>query len=125
VVSSDPNINDIEAETTILEKRGVNTDNLDESTNNTDENTDLIVDTNELQEFKIDLDDLTEDVNIIIKKDKDIYYEMYREACRKAKIARDLALSSYLEAKRIKNQYMLDDLTESDDSENEDMEDFD
>ena len=139
VVSSDPNINDIETETTILEKRGVNTDNLDESTNNTDENTDnldestnntdentdLIVDTNELQEFKIDLDDLTEDVNIIIKKDKDIYYEMYREACRKAKIARDLALSSYLEAKRIKNQYMLDDLTESDDSENEDMEDFD
>lgn len=125
VVSSDPNINDIETDTTILEKKGVNTDNLDESTNDTVENTDLIVDTNELQEFKIDLDDLTEDVNIIIKKDKDIYYEMYREACRKAKIARDLALSSYLEAKRIKNQYMLDDLTESDDSENEDMEDFD
>ena len=46
---------------------------------------------------------------------------MYREACRKAKIAIDLALSSYLEAKRIKNQYMLDDLTESDDSENEEM----
>ena len=113
MVSSDPEINDRETETIILEKQ--------------DENNDLIVDTNELQEFKIDLDDLTEDVNIIIKKDKDIYYEMYREACRKAKIARDLALSSYLEAKRIKNQYMLDDLTESDDSENEneDMEDFD
>ena len=125
MVSSDPEINDRETETIILEKQDVNTDNLDESTNNIDENNDLIVDTNELQEFKIDLDDLTEDVNIIIKKDKDIYYEMYREACRKAKIARDLALSSYLEAKRIKNQYMLDDLTESDDSENEDMEDFD
>lgn len=125
MVSSDPEINNRETETIILEKQDVNTDNLDESTNNIDENNDLIVDTNELQEFKIDLDDLTEDVNIIIKKDKDIYYEMYREACRKAKIARDLALSSYLEAKRIKNQYMLDDLTESDDSENEDMEDFD
>tara|TARA_B110000285_G_scaffold137330_2_gene153861 strand:- start:3946 stop:5190 length:1245 start_codon:yes stop_codon:yes gene_type:complete len=125
MVSSDPEINDRETETTILEKHEVNTDNLDESTNDTVENNDLIVDTNELQEFKIDLDDLTEDVNINIKKDKDIYYEMYREACRKAKIARDLALSSYLEAKRIKNQYMLDDLTESDDSENEDMEDFD
>jgi len=125
MVSSDPEINDRETETTILEKHDVNTDNLDESTNDTVENNDLIVDTNELQEFKIDLDDLTEDVNINIKKDKDIYYEMYREACRKAKIARDLALSSYLEAKRIKNQYMLDDLTESDDSENEDMEDFD
>jgi hypothetical protein len=42
---------------------------------------------------------------------------MYREACRKAKIARDLALSSYLEAKRIKNTYMLEDLTDSDESD--------
>ena len=123
-VSSDPNINDRETDTTVLEKHDVNTDILDESTNNIDENNVLIVDTNGLQEFKIDLDDLTEDVNINIKKDKDIYYEMYREACRKAKIARDLALSSYLEAKRIKNQYMLDDLTESDDSENEEMEEM-
>jgi hypothetical protein len=123
VVSPEPEINDID--TPVLEKNEINTDNPVEPTGNIDENNDLIVDTNELQEFKIDLDDLTEDVNINIKKDKDIYYEMYREACRKAKIARDLALSSYLEAKRIKNQYMLDDLTESDDSENEDMEDFD
>ena len=94
---------------------------MDEPANIIDDTIIEPVDTNELQEFKIDLDDLTEDVNINIKKDKDIYYEMYREACRKAKIARDLALSSYLEAKRIKNQYMLDDLTESDDSENEEI----
>ena len=120
VVSTEPEIND-ETDQTILEKNEVNTDNQDESTNNTNEQLDLHVDTNELQEFKIDLDDLTEDVNINIKKNNDIYYEMYREACRKAKIARDLALSSYLEAKRIKNQYMLDNLTESDDSENEEM----
>jgi len=121
MISTIPEINDIGTEETILEKNDVIQDNRDESTNNINEENDLHVDTNELQEFKIDLDDLTEDVNINIKKDKDIYYEMYREACRKAKIARDLALSSYLEAKRIKNQYMLDDLTESDDSENEEM----
>lgn len=127
MISTAPEINDIDTEETILEKNDVNPDNRDESTNKIDEENDLHVDTNkiddsnELQEFKIDLDDLTEDVKINIKKDKDIYYEMYREACRKAKIARDLALSSYLEAKRIKNQYMLDDLTESDDSENEEM----
>jgi hypothetical protein len=42
---------------------------------------------------------------------------MYREARRKAKIAKDLALSSYLEAKRIKNMYMLDEIEESDDSD--------
>ena len=42
---------------------------------------------------------------------------MYREARKKAKIARDLALSSYLEAKRIKNTYMLTDIDDSDDSD--------
>lgn len=76
------------------------------------------VDTNMgLEEFKIDLDSLTDQENIVIKKSNDVYYEMYREACRKAKIARDLALSSYLEAKRIKNTYMLEDLTDSDESD--------
>lgn len=41
---------------------------------------------------------------------------MYREARRKAKYARDMALSSYLEAKNIKNKYMLDDIDDSDES---------
>lgn len=117
VTSTEPEIND----KPILENNEVTPDNLDEPANIIDDTMIEPIDTNELQEFNIDLDDLTEDVNINIKKDKDIYYEMYREACRKAKIARDLALSSYLEAKRIKNQYMLDDLTDSDDSENEEM----
>ena len=36
---------------------------------------------------------------------------------KEGKIARDLALSSYLEAKRIKNTYMLEDLTDSDESD--------
>lgn len=117
VTSTEPEIND----KPILENNEVTPDNLNEPENKIDDTMIEPIDTNELQEFNIDLDDLTEDVNINIKKDKDIYYEMYREACRKAKIARDLALSSYLEAKRIKNQYMLDDLTDSDDSENEEM----
>lgn len=70
----------------------------------------------ELQEIEINLDELpTENINI--KKRNDVYYEMYREARKKAKIARDLALSSYLEAKRIKNTYMLDDIQDSDESD--------
>lgn len=81
-------------------------------------NTDVLPDEHnlELTEFNIDLDTLPDD-NITIKKSNDVYYEMYREACRKAKLARDLALSSYLEAKRIKNTYMLDDLSDSDESD--------
>ena len=67
-----------------------------------------------MEEIEIPLEDLTESESIQIKERNDVYYEMYREARRKAKIARDLALSSYLEAKRIKNTYMLDDIQDSD-----------
>ena len=52
-----------------------------------------------------------------LKTRNDVYYQMYKEAKKKAKMARDLALSSYLEVKRIKNTYMLDDLKDSDDSD--------
>lgn len=71
-----------------------------------------------LEEVELNLDNLT-DVSgeVIIKQKNEVYYQMYREACRKAKIARDLALSSYLEAKRIKNTYMLEDLSDSDESD--------
>jgi len=68
-----------------------------------------------IEEVTFDLDTLPESDSIQIKKRNDIYYEIYREAKRKAKIARDLALSSYLEAKRIKNTYLLED----EDSESE------
>lgn len=67
-----------------------------------------------MQEIEIPLDELADSEPIHIKERNDVYYEMYREARRKAKIARDLALSSYLEAKRIKNTYMLDDINDSD-----------
>jgi hypothetical protein len=67
-----------------------------------------------MQEIEIPLDELVNSEPIHIKERNDVYYEMYREARRKAKIARDLALSSYLEAKRIKNTYMLDDINDSD-----------
>lgn len=49
-----------------------------------------------------------------IKERNEIYYTMYKNARRKAKIARDFALSSYLEAKQIKNTYRLDDIEDSD-----------
>jgi len=70
-----------------------------------------------IEEIDFNLEELKEDEPFQIKKRDDVYYEMYREARRKAKIARDLALSSYLEAKRIKNTYMLEDIEDSDDSD--------
>ena len=51
---------------------------------------------------------------IQLKNRNDVYYEMYKEARKKAKIAKDAALTAYLEAKRIKNTYMLTNLSDSD-----------
>lgn len=78
---------------------------------------DNITNLNELEEINLNLDEI-KDLNIFkIKKKNDVYYQMYRDAQNKAKIARDLALSSFLEAKRIKNTYMLDDINDFDDSD--------
>lgn len=78
--------------------------------------------TDDIEEIDFHLDTLSTEDTIQIKKRNDVYYEMYREARKKAKIAKDLALSSYLEAKRIKNTYMLNDIVDSDSSDLEDLE---
>jgi hypothetical protein len=77
--------------------------------------------TEEIEEIDFNLEQLSSEDTIQIKRRNDVYYEMYREARKKAKIARDLALSSYLEAKRIKNTYMLDDIVDSDSSDLEEL----
>jgi hypothetical protein len=65
-------------------------------------------------EIDIDLDKTASSDVFQIKKRNDVYYEMYREAKRKARLARDLAISSYLEAKRIKTTFLQKDTQDSD-----------
>jgi hypothetical protein len=67
--------------------------------------------------LEVDLDgvDFKEEDTIVLKDKTEVYYEMYRNARKKAKLAKSLALSSFMEARRIKNMYMLDDLEDSDD----------
>ena len=72
---------------------------------------------------EINLDVIPETEVMVIKSKKDIYYQMYRDAKKKAKLARDLALSSYLEAKKIKNVYMLEDMEDSDSDLDDSFED--
>ena len=66
-----------------------------------------------LEEFSLDIDSLENDTPMILKKPNEVYYEIYREARRKAKIAKKAAVIAYLEAKNIKNTYMLDDIDEN------------
>jgi hypothetical protein len=71
----------------------------------------------ELQDVDICLENMTlQPVDTIqLKNSKEIYYKMYRQARQKAKLARDLAISSYLESRHIKNVYVLEDLSDEED----------
>jgi hypothetical protein len=67
-----------------------------------------------MQEVVFNLEDLSQDETVNLKQPNEVYYQMYKDAIQKAKVAREMALSSYLEAKNIKNTYMLTDIDESD-----------
>lgn len=73
----------------------------------------------EIMEIDFPLENLTPaDIPIKLKKRNDVYYKLYKEAKAKAKKAKQLAIMNYLEAKRIKNAYQLNDVSdESDDSD--------
>jgi hypothetical protein len=75
-------------------------------------------DETELEEVDINvsLENDLEQVNnetIFLKKPNEVYYELYKEAREKAKLARKNAIIAYLEAKNIKKTYMLESLDES------------
>lgn len=76
--------------------------------------------THEMYEFEIDLADLEKNDAFQIKPRNDVYYKLYKEAKQKAKEAKLLALSNYLEAKRLKTTYLLEDSSDSSDDEDED-----
>jgi hypothetical protein len=72
-----------------------------------------------IEEFDIDIDILDKNEPIQIKERNDVYYEMYKTAISKAKNAKILAISSFLEAKRIKNKYMIEDEDTDDDDDDD------
>ena len=93
----------IEPESTILEPK------IDTQTQPNDE-TDMC---------EVDLSyEEVNDEEFKIKEQSEVYYNMYRDAKQKAVMARDMALAHYLEAKRIKNLYALDESILNDDEQN-------
>ena len=66
-----------------------------------------------LEEFDVNLnqDNLE---TITLRKPDEIYHDMFINARNKARTARKAAMLSYLEAKNIKSNYMLDDIYSSD-----------
>ena len=77
--------------------------------------TNKILETNHsLQEVNLDINDINESVSL--KKQSEVYYEIYRAAREKAKHMRQAAIEAYLEARNIKTKFMLEDIGESDDN---------
>jgi len=59
-----------------------------------------------------DLESVTNET-ITLKNPNEVYYQLYKEAREKAKLAKRSAIIAYLEAKNIKKTYMIDSLDES------------
>jgi hypothetical protein len=57
--------------------------------------------------------EIFENDTITLKKPNEVYYELYKAAREKAKLAKKNAIIAYLEAKNIKKTYMIDNLDES------------
>lgn len=74
----------------------------------------------ELKEF--DITDISTLESITLKKPNQVYYELYKEARRKAKAAKKEAILAFLEAKNIKKTYMLETMDDSDSESDNDNE---
>jgi hypothetical protein len=102
-----------------------NNESLHEEDIGNNENNDLeekvIHEEKDIYEVDFNLDEIAETETVQLKNRNDVYYKMYKDAREKAKQARDLALSSFLEAKRIKNTYMLDDIDSDSDLEEDSL----
>ena len=59
--------------------------------------------------------------SVTLKKHKEVIYEMYKVAKRKAQEAKKTAIRAYLEAKEIKASYLLDDFDDFDSETDDDI----
>ena len=76
-------------------------------------NTEPLEKNTELSEINLVMPEDKETVQL--KKPDEVYLEIYKEVKRRAKEAKKRAIEAYLEAKRIKSLYLLDEIESSDD----------
>jgi len=94
----------------------------DKSKNNLDNNNEKseskkhLEDVNNLEEITLEIEN---NEPITLKKPNEVYLDIYRLAREKAKKAKNAAIKAYLEAKRIKDLYLLDIVDSSDEEEDE------
>lgn len=84
---------------------------------------DLEEETEDIKEFDLNIND--SDISLekmTLKKPNQVYFELYKEARNKAKQAKKSAIMAYLEAKKIKKTYMLENIDGSDSEFDEEIE---
>lgn len=90
-----------------------------ENTNNDTNDPDNVA---EIEEISLDVSNNNDSIQL--KKSSEVYYEIYKDAKKKARAMREAALKAYLEAEKIKMKFSLDDICDDesdfDDSEQED-----
>ena len=89
-----------------------NLENLNKLENNILINVEELSEDKELIEVNLNFENNLE--TLTLKKPNEVYAELYKEARKKAKQAKKSAIIAYLEAKNIKKTYMLENLNDSD-----------
>jgi hypothetical protein len=106
---------DILVEPTVNEEHEKIEENITLDLDFEDLNEDIEENSDELKEINnTDLSLVNNLDTMQLKKPNQVYFELYKEARKKAKEAKRSAILAYLEAKNIKKTYMLDNLNDSD-----------
>jgi hypothetical protein len=137
IISSE-NINNLQDKLNDLETNNMETNNILDFTSNDTSNFETKTDNDNANDLdlKIEFEDLNgyieenedelKEMNetelnleknedtLILKKPNQVYFELYKEAKKKAKQAKKNAILAYLEAKNIKKTYMIENINDSD-----------
>jgi hypothetical protein len=77
---------------------------------------------NNLKEIDFTVSNSNDLETISLKKPNEVYYEIYKQARKKAREAKKVAILAYLEARNIKKTYMLEDTDNSDSDSDDNLE---
>lgn len=114
------NLTNIHSNNNINDKNHDHDNNLineNENENDEDDEDDGLM---EIKDFTVNEED-----TVVLKKPDEVYKEIYKAAITKAKKLRQVALEAYLDAKKIKAKFMLEDIYDSDDDDEDEDEDLD
>lgn len=94
----------------------INNNKIEKEANTLEKNDNIL----KLNEYKLEVPKDSETMNL--KTPNEVYLEVYKKAREKAKQAREDAIKAFLTLKKIKKQYLLDEIELSEDESDEEME---